>query len=494
MTQTPQAGQPQTPANPQNMGSSAVPGGVPQGQPTRPENATGQPSDPAAQVPEQETPPVRTPVHASLRNEALKRIAEKRKEELAQEQRDHTAATGKPPRAYAYDDKGEGVQMILTDEKGQPLVQGQPQPDPHQQQYQQLVNQYQQSQQVQQPPQAQQAPQAPLANPMSYYPTPPQVDMASQMNMAPAMTAPVAAESPLVETINGEPMLKLKVNGQIQYTPLRDAHQQIQKAAGAEARFAEVNQRQQELDRREAELNARLSQASGQDAKPGGETQPSSDVGQGRDNLRDDVVRAVNEMIDGDADGAVKRLLPLFQASHGTQGQERIAEIAAAKAREELARTEKEREVLDRQQAVYRGRAAFNNQYPDLVANPALFAVADSFTERLTNDFPHLTPEQAMLEAGRQTREWVNTVRGQQSAQVIPFPNPASTDRNQRKQNLVPMVQAAAGAHQALGGQEQILDYDQYQRENYSRIMDETRRSRGQDPAFAYNRRMGRQV
>jgi len=110
-----------------------------------------------------------------------------------------------------------------------------------------------------------------------------------------------------------------------------------------------------------------------------------------------------------------------------------IAALAASRARQEIA-------VEDNQRALSVGLSKFTSSYPDIAADPDLFALADRKTNAIAEEHPEWTPEQVMLEAGRVTREWVTGISGRPRNPTLQ--NNTLQDRQQRKQNLKPMPQS----------------------------------------------------
>jgi len=76
-----------------------------------------------------------------------------------------------------------------------------------------------------------------------------------------------------------------------------------------------------------------------------------------------------------------------------------------------------------------------------VAADPDLYAFADRKTTAIAEEHPEWDPAQVMLEAGKQTREWVAKLSGK----TAPTTSSAVADiakRQQLKQKLTPMPQA----------------------------------------------------
>jgi len=111
-----------------------------------------------------------------------------------------------------------------------------------------------------------------------------------------------------------------------------------------------------------------------------------------------------------------------------------LGKQAATIARQEIA-------AEDNVKALSTGLQDFTKAYPDIAADPDLFALADRKTNAIAAEHPEWTPGQVMDEAGKQTREWVAGISGKP---VVTNPQRPSqpSNRQQVKQTLKPMPQA----------------------------------------------------
>lgn len=215
------------------------------------------------------------------------------------------------------------------------------------------------------------------------------------------------------------PMFKTVVNGQVRLVPLETARTQLQKHLSAEQVF---EKRKRELDAREQGLNARAVQPV---------FTPADDASIDTDAT--DLVRSL--VSDPEAVAAKKMGAVLRKIRQGATPQidiNAIGQQAAHVARREIA-------AEDTNKALATGLTQFKQAYPEMAEGSELYLIADRKTEAIAAENPEWTPEQVMLEAGKQTREWVVSLGGK------PGPKPKVTtlqERQQLKQGLKPMPQS----------------------------------------------------
>jgi hypothetical protein len=216
------------------------------------------------------------------------------------------------------------------------------------------------------------------------------------------------------------PMFKTIVNGQVRLVPLETARTQLQKHLSAEVFF---NKRKGELDAREQALNTRAAQPV---------MQPADDASIDTDAT--DLVRSL--LSDPEAVAAKKMAATLRKIRQGATPQidiNAVGQLAANVARREIA-------AEDTQKALTSGLSKFQSTYPEISEGSELYLIADRKTEAIAEEHPEWSPEQVMLEAGKQTRDWVKSlgqVAGKRTGVVQ-----LSDTRQQLKQNLKPMPQS----------------------------------------------------
>jgi hypothetical protein len=227
-----------------------------------------------------------------------------------------------------------------------------------------------------------------------------------------------------VVRVEGKPMFKTLVDGKERLIPLDSARAQLQKHLAADIRLQSAAERQRQLDAREAAIRKT-------EATLATRSQPPAPAAVDDRALASGLVRS---LVSEPEDKAVEKMAAVFQSLRQATAPvdtSAIAKAAAAEVRREIAESEN-------QKALSSGLSKFTESYPDIAADSDLFSFADRKTDAIAMEHPEWTPEQVMLEAGAQTREWLKKlgapVRGQPAGAQ---PN----NRQQRKQTLVPMPQ-----------------------------------------------------
>lgn len=256
------------------------------------------------------------------------------------------------------------------------------------------------------------------------------------------------ANDPLAEFIemdNDEPMFRTVVNGQQELIPLDKARAALQKNLAADQRLREAAEVQQHLAQREAaimareqELTQRLSDMHTVTTPPQGE--PSMTEEQ----LTEEARTVVRELFVGTQDDAAAKLADLLLKNRGaaqattSMNPEEIAQAAVAAARQEISAEQQEADVR-------KGYKKFCKDYPEIAADDNLFAIADSIVTKIEKENPHWMPSEMMLEAGKRTREWINSQTGSEDN---PEATQAQDNRSERKRKLRRVPRARQGAEQ----------------------------------------------
>lgn len=253
-------------------------------------------------------------------------------------------------------------------------------------------------------------------------------------------------DDPLAEFIEmdgDEPMFRAVVNGQQQLIPLEKARADLQKNVAADQRLREAAQVQANLEdrekaiaAREAELQAKLQTMHSEVSPPQGE-EPQSDEA-----LTDEARSVVKELFTGSEEDAAAKLADLLLKNRGaaqvstSMDPEAIARAAVVAAKQELSAEAQEKDVK-------KGYKKFLDDYPEIAADDNLFAFADGLTSKIEAEHPDWMPSEVMLEAGKRTREWVESQKGDKKASEQ---DPAQNDRSERKRKLRRVPRARQGA------------------------------------------------
>lgn len=265
-----------------------------------------------------------------------------------------------------------------------------------------------------------------------------------QMHQEPASKKDVLAD-PLADFLvvhEGKTFMRTKVDGQERLVPLDRVRATIQKDEAAEGRLQRAAEWQKELAAREKQIVERegqLAQRARQPVQP-----PAPRVADADDpDLLREIQSVVSNLFEGDEKSAVKQLAKVIanaKASAAVAAQtpsidvHQIAREAATAARAQMKQEARDEDMM-------KGYQAFKSDFPELMADPILFAAVDKVTEELEEKHPKWAPSQIMQEAGTQVRTWHRS----QTQPRTPETDPAN-DRLNAKRNLVPMPKAREGA------------------------------------------------
>lgn len=263
-----------------------------------------------------------------------------------------------------------------------------------------------------------------------------------------------------IEMYNGQPMVKAKVNGEERLIPLADAKRQVQIGVAAEVRMqnaAEMEQRllqkEKELSASEAALQARMNEAQSQPATPSVSQEDLSD-----ENLEAEAIEIFETAFSGTEEDAAKKLARTLAKIRNSAAAQQPTQVDSQKIAQEAASLAVGTITQQsRQKDVQKGFNEFQANYPEIMADPALFKMADDLTETIEQEHPDWDVVRIMDEAGKRTQAWVKNLRGEQQNtdeesisdsedQNSPVADQSIQNRLERKAELVKMPSAAASA------------------------------------------------
>jgi hypothetical protein len=288
---------------------------------------------------------------------------------------------------------------------------------------------------------------------------------------------PEYADDPLADYIvmdeeNNTPMFVTKIDGEERYIPLEQARRQIQKQEAADSRLRQAAERQKALDareaeitRQEAELAARLQKK--QDTSP---PEPTPDVSD--QDLLTEAQQFVENMFNNSPDEATASLAQLLGNMRHLQTKPTAQVDPQELARTTAALVREQQRLESQQQDAAEGLEKFKTDYPEIMANRALFLYADDMTDSIAEEWRiegrSFTDAQVMHEAGKRTMEWIESQRGPKSTP----PSDPNNDRHERKRTLRPMPRARSQALQQESGEDEP--------QSPTDIVAEMRKARGQ--------------
>lgn len=228
----------------------------------------------------------------------------------------------------------------------------------------------------------------------------------------------------------GKPaMFKTVVDGKVHLVPLDKARAQLQKHLAADIRLQQATERTRSLDAREQSIRATEAQLQQRARQP---AVAVDDAALEREST--DLVRSLVSEPEAVAAKKLAKVLTGIRAAAPQIDVNALGKQAATLARQEIA-------AEDNVKALNSGFNEFTTAYPDIAADPDLFALADRKTNAIAAEHPGWTPGQVMDEAGRQTREWVAGISGK-PVRRNPQGDSQLNNRQLVKQNLKPMPQS----------------------------------------------------
>jgi hypothetical protein len=257
-------------------------------------------------------------------------------------------------------------------------------------------------------------------------------DDAAAREAAAAVRISTKGADPLAEYVvrqDGKAMFKTVVDGKQILIPLDKARAQLQKHLAADARLMQAAEQKRQLDAREAQL--RQTEATLQARARQAEATPIDD--EALDTEASELVRALVSRPEAEAAKAMAATLKKVRQATPRINEEAIVARAKAEAKQEIAESE-HRRALDA------GFSEFTTAYPDIAADSELFATADRKTDAIAAEHPEWSPGKVMMEAGKQTRDWMKSV----GIATRPSPRAPNEPNNRQvaKSKLQPMPQS----------------------------------------------------
>lgn len=256
-----------------------------------------------------------------------------------------------------------------------------------------------------------------------------QVDEAEDAAAA-AVRVSTKGADPLAEYIvreNGKAMFKTVVDGKSYLIPVDKARAQLQKHMAADIRLQQAATRQAQLDARQKQIEATEAELLSRANRQPEATQITDE------DLDRETTELVRSLVSRPEAEAAKQMASVLksirQAPRPQIDVNAIVSQAVSRAKQEIA-------AENDQRALSTGLEEFTKAYPDIAADSELFATADRKTTAIAQEHPEWGPGKVMLEAGKQTRQWLKSIG------VAP---PAATDpglpnrRQEAKSKLTPM-------------------------------------------------------
>lgn len=230
----------------------------------------------------------------------------------------------------------------------------------------------------------------------------------AHLGLDPELAAQLGREPVPMEALDDVPV-RVKIDGVERVTTLREYRRTAQLDGAAQSRFDQAN-------RVLAEAERLRKLAEGAAAAP----QPPVGV-EGKDAKTDslpateEASQLVTALMVGDEEKATElmtKALQRLQTPQQTDTSNLVAK-AAAEVKQQLSTEDAE--------------AKFRSEYSDIVQDPALARVADGFFDEVMASDPQKSHAEALIEAGKKTREWKASIAG-----PAPAPSPTASPRDRR--------------------------------------------------------------
>ena len=253
-----------------------------------------------------------------------------------------------------------------------------------------------------------------------------------------------------------------KVDGEQVDVAYDDLLAQYQKNSSADKRLQDAADRQRELEDYERKLNAY------RDSLETQASQPSTDVGESVSPSTTDATTDVlygqyhDALFNGDeakANDLLRQIRSAERPAEQSIDVKSIIERTKAEMRDEEKAARERGYEARRQEAV----KLFHDEFPEVVSDPSLLAVADRRSAELYQEDPTRDPWDIMKECGDYAKDWLFKY-------VEELGGKSGESRQQRKQNMDDVAPVNARAHIGEDASEP----------SYSDIISEMRKERGQ--------------
>lgn len=282
--------------------------------------------------------------------------------------------------------------------------------------------------------------------------------------VAPAQRVSQKGEDPLgdyIVRVGGKPMMKTLVYGKEKLVPLDVARAELQKIGAGNQRLEQAAARHKELDARAAQLQRTEAELAARSRTAVAAPPPIDD--KAFDTEAEELVRSlVEDTPEKAAARLAQTLKKIRQAPPPQIDVDAITDKAVKAATQSV-------EARDANKALRDGFDTFTRDYHDIASDPELFAMADRKTEVIAAEHPEWNPAQVMMEAGKQTRAWLQSIGAPVKG---PTKEPATVTRQQRKEGLRPMPTPRTARP--------VVQQETDGRQSAAEVVAEMRKSRGQ--------------
>ena len=252
----------------------------------------------------------------------------------------------------------------------------------------------------------------------------------------------------VVETIEEEPEeepeikpetnVELKVDGEVVIKTQEEVDAaggvaEIQKSLTADKRLQQASEERQRINAEREQL--RLDQ---EQLLVKQQELAKIDQQEQKETLNTDIEEALRAQAEatysGDVDELVKANRKLYELQHPVQ---QVAPQPTLDKADIDAAVKQQLESAARSASIDEGKAAFAAEYAEISSNPELYAQANQRTIELSKQHPDWSPRQIIMEAGSQTKSWLENLVGKTQETVL-----EKQVENKRNKARLPTAQA----------------------------------------------------
>jgi len=214
--------------------------------------------------------------------------------------------------------------------------------------------------------------------------------------------------------------IKVKVDGEESVLSLDELRRSVQKEAAATRRLEEASRIYKEAKEYEEQIK-RANQTRSTDTDEVAPSNDGSEAGDAQAALRSGIRSALDALMESDEETATEQLYEVV-----TQAVKQLTKPGDTVQPDEIAR--QIRQQLDQESALEQ----FSSAYPEIMADPYLADIADSFLGGELQSGNHTSMRDAFISAGEKTREWMRA-KGFQVAAQEQSPTTDLSERVRRK-------------------------------------------------------------
>lgn len=237
---------------------------------------------------------------------------------------------------------------------------------------------------------------------------------------------------------DGTMVKKIKVNGQVRELTEEQYDAYLSKELAGDQKLRMASDMERKLRDRSAALDAREAALANPPPPQPGATDEEVDKA---------LAEYHDAIFEGDTDAAKEKLKTIMQAGRQTTtpNLDAMRQQIKQEVKQEVRQEADQERVQD---SVHEGWKGFQEKYRDIAEHPKRLAYADATLKAIIQEQPHLSPKEAILEAGRITAEELGMQPAESGGESEPLAGEATAERQERKANLKPIPRRGSSQHQ----------------------------------------------